>query len=87
MKIYTTKIHYNLQIKICLISLLLLHVTSNYIMAYKQKNECSTHRIKLCPENKLIVKKKQAEINHQCDISVAVNQIITEWNELKNKKK
>ncbi len=55
-------------------------------MPAKAKNECTSHVIKLCCGNKKAVKVKQAEINHQSDISVAVNKIIEEWNEMKYKK-
>ena len=48
-------------------------------MAAKAKNECTKHHIVLCRENKLLVKIKQAEMNHQSNISAAINQIIKEW--------
>lgn len=55
-------------------------------MAEKQVHECSTHRIKLCPENKFLVNIKKAEMGMtkaSLDFSTVVNQIIEEWSEFK----
>lgn len=46
-------------------------------------NDCTTHQVTLCVENKLFVKQIQASITHQSSISDAINKIINELRELK----
>lgn len=50
----------------------------------KQKNECTAHRIKLCPEAKQIVKEKMARKKHQTNISAVVSEIIMEYGIIKD---
>ena len=52
----------------------------------KQIHECTSHVIKLCPENKYIVDIKRAEMNKtkaSINYSVVINQIIEEYEEMK----
>lgn len=60
-------------------------------MAKAPKNDCTEHRIFLCPELKCIVEIKKAErkllLKKASDnISDTVANIIEEWYEMKNKK-
>lgn len=58
-------------------------------MAAIQVHECSTHKVKLCPERKYIIRKKLAEMGMtkaSINYSDVINQIIEEWDEMKNKK-
>jgi hypothetical protein len=48
-----------------------------------KKEECTKHQIILCPENKKMVKLKQAEVSHQTDVSWAINKLLAELRELK----
>lgn len=57
-------------------------------MANKRKsnNKCTTHVIELCPDNKYLIGLEQAKIKARedwCDISKAVNSILTEYAILK----
>lgn len=58
-------------------------------MAAKQVHECSTHRVTLCPEVKMLVRIKMAEMGltkSSINYSMVLNQITEEWAEMKNKK-
>jgi hypothetical protein len=58
-------------------------------MPRKQINDCSSHRIILCPENKLIVLHKMVDIKPvRCNASIsdAINAIIEEYAALVNNK-
>jgi 2-phospho-L-lactate guanylyltransferase (CobY/MobA/RfbA family) len=48
--------------------------------------QCTKHIIILCPENKILVKQKQAEVLHQTDVSWAVNKLLDELREIKRNK-
>ncbi len=48
-------------------------------------DNCTTHNVTLCPENKLFVKQIQATITRQSSISDAINRIINDLRELKQK--
>lgn len=47
--------------------------------------KCTKHHITLCPEVKLIVKKKEAEYSFQTNKTFVINEIIKEWFDLKYK--
>jgi hypothetical protein len=55
-------------------------------MARKQVNECSSHRVTLCPEQKKVVLHKLADISpYRCNASIndAINAIIEEYADIK----
>lgn len=55
-------------------------------MAKPKVHECTEHSIRLCPENKVAVLKKQAELSPfvgSSGISHTINVIISEWEEMK----
>lgn len=47
--------------------------------------KCTKHHITLCPEVKLIVKKKEAEYSYQTNKNFIINEIIKEWGEMRKK--
>jgi len=55
----------------------------------QERNEdnenCTVHKIRFCPDNKIFVLqvKAQIEIKHQSSIEEATNLIIEEWAEMK----
>ena len=59
-------------------------------MAEKQIHQCTGHFIKLCPENKYAVNIKKAEMAKtmaSLNYSQVINEIIEEWEILKEKTK
>lgn len=53
-------------------------------MANKQINDCTEHKVILCPKAKEIVMLRKASITRQSSVSDAVNKIILEYEILKD---
>ncbi len=47
-------------------------------------DECTTHQVTLCEENKLFVKQYQAKVSYQSSIDDAINRIINDLRKIKN---
>ena len=56
------------------------------LMARQITSDCTSHNIKLCEENKMIIIKEQARfltLGKRRNIEQIINNIINEWNKIK----